>query len=82
MVDMKYWKIENGAVYEDTYTMRQIGGGFSISIPKRVVERKAREHGYGDDVDSFMGDFRVKAMYDNFTNIDVGYKFIRKEECD
>lgn len=70
-------KIEKGAVYENMYTMREIGGGISVSVPKKVVERKANELDLS--IKKFTEKYRVKAMYDNFKNIDVGYKFVKKD---
>jgi len=71
-------KIRNGEVYEDTYTLRVVGGGISTSIPKKVVERKARE--LGISVEEFIRDYEVQILYDDFKEIDGVFRFVKKEE--
>jgi len=71
-------KIDEINAYEKTYTIRAIGGGFSVSVPKEVVERKAKENGIS--VKKFKDRFAVKMLYDDFPNVDGAFKFVKKEE--
>lgn len=71
-------KIRNGEVYEDTYTLRVVGGGISTSIPKKVVERKARE--LGISVEEFIREYEVQMFYNDFGEIDGAFRFVKKEE--
>jgi len=69
-------KIDEVSAYEKTYTIRAIGGGFSVSVPKEVVERKAKENGIS--VEEFKEKFAVKMLYDDFSNVDGAFKFVKK----
>ena len=69
-------EIDEINAYEKTYTIRAIGGGFSVSVPKEVVERKAKENGIS--VEEFKEKFAVKMLYDDFTNVDGAFKFVKK----
>ena len=71
-------KIEKGQVYEETYTMRIVGGGISTSIPKIVVEKKARE--LGIPVKRFIEEYEVVAIFNDFKSFDLAYKFKKRED--
>ncbi len=71
-------KIENNSAYEETYSMRMVGGGISTSVPKIVVKRKAKE--LGIPIEEFIQNYKVKALFDDFKNIDVAFKFVKKED--
>lgn len=72
-------KIEDGKIYQDAYTLRVVGGGYSTSVPKRVVERKARE--LKISVEKFVETYEVIMMYDEFGgDIDGVFKFQKREE--
>lgn len=66
--------IDEDKTYEDTYTIRSIGGGFSTSVPKKVIERKAKEKGMSPD--DFAENHRVKMFYDDFKSVDGAFKFV------
>ncbi len=70
--------INTDKAYEETYSIRAIGGGFSVSVPKKVVERKAKENGMS--VENFKEKFAVKMFYDDFKDVDGAFKFVKKEE--
>ncbi len=69
--------IDTEKSYESTYTIRAIGGGFSVSVPKKVVERKAKEKNLS--VKKFREKYAVKIFYDDFSEIDGAFKFVKKE---
>lgn len=71
-------KIDRGEVYQDTYTLRAVGGGYSTSVPKRIVERKARE--LKVSVEDFIKNYEVVMMYNEFDDIDGAFKFQKKEK--
>ncbi len=56
--------INSDSSYEETYTMRVVGGGISTSVSKRVVERQAKEHGI--TFVEFIRDYEVVVLYDSF----------------
>jgi len=70
-------KIASGRIYQETYTIRTVGRGISTSIPKAVVERKARE--LGIPVEKFLKEYAVEVYFDEFGEFDLAYKFVKKE---
>ncbi len=73
-------KISKNKTYEKTYKMRQVGGGIRMSIPKPVVKRKAKE--LGISIEEFLEKYRIIALFDDFQEIDIAYKFVKKKEED
>jgi DMSO/TMAO reductase YedYZ molybdopterin-dependent catalytic subunit len=63
--------------YENAYTMRCVGGGISTSIPKKIVERKAKE--LGISVQEFIKDYEIVMMYNSFKVVDGVFIFRKKE---
>lgn len=63
--------------YERTYTMRSVGGGISTSIPKQIVERKAKEEGISPE--EFIESFRVVIFFDDYEEVDGAFRFVKKE---
>lgn len=71
-------EIDPRKAYEEFYTLRVVGGGISTSIPKTVIERKAKEAGI--TVEEFINQYGVVMLYDNFTEVDGAFKFVRKDK--
>jgi len=70
--------------YHKRYRVREIGGAFSISIPKEMVERKMREEGLDPDneadFEEFRKKYRVLMMFDSFGELDGAFKFVEVEK--
>lgn len=66
--------------YDETYTMRTVGGGISTSIPKKIVKRKARS--LGISIEDFVEKYRVQMFFDDFDSVDGAFKFVKKEEVE
>jgi len=70
--------VDTKKAYENTYSIRAIGGGFSVSVPKEVVRRKAKEKGMSEE--EFKDKFAIRVFYDDFGEIDGAFKFVEKKE--
>jgi len=70
--------------YHEKYTVREVGGGVSTSIPKQIVERKMRELGLNPDSEEDFKEFREKycvlMIFDDFGRVDGAFRFVRKDE--
>lgn len=65
--------------YQKRYRLRPIGRGISISIPKELVERKARE--LGITIEELIEKYGVVMMYDNFGNVDAAIIFEKRKKA-
>lgn len=64
-------------IEKDTYKIRKIGGGVSVSIPKKLIKEKAKEHRIS--VEEFLERFRVRALFDDFEGFDIAYEFVEEK---
>lgn len=71
-------KIDTKKAYEDTYKMQEVGGSYRANVPKKLVERKARELDL--DIEEFLDEYRVRVFYDNYKDVDAVFKFVEREE--
>lgn len=70
-------KIDIKKTYADTYTMRKVGGSITTTVPKKVVERKAKE--LGISVEELIENYVVTMLYNSFKDIDCAFIFEKKE---
>lgn len=66
-------KIDPKKAYHKHYRLRPIGRGISVSLPKELVERKARE--IGISVEELIKNYGVVMMYDDFDKVDGAFAF-------
>ncbi len=64
--------------YQKRYRMRPIGGGITVSVPKALVDRKARE--LGMTVKEFIRKYCVVMMFNDFGNVDGAFVFEKRRE--
>lgn len=69
--------IDTVKAFEETYTLRIVGGGASTSIPKTLIEQKAKELKL--TFDEFVEQYSVKMLYGSFEGIDGAFKFVKNE---
>lgn len=69
--------LDKTRLYEETYKLRGVGGGFSISVPKVVVKRKAKEKGM--TVEEFREKHRVKVYFNGLNAVDGAFEFVEKD---
>ncbi|MBA7684062.1 hypothetical protein ES703_92451 [subsurface metagenome] len=72
---MNKLKIDPKNSYHKHYRLRLIGGGISVSVPKELVERRARE--IGMTVKDFAKNYGVTMMFD-FDDVDGAFTFEKK----
>ena len=72
---------EKTVVYRKEYRMRRVGKeGVETTIPKLVIERAARKVGL--PTEDFISQFKVVHLFNNFTDFDAAYRFIRDEKTE
>ena len=77
---MEKLKIDPKKSYQKRYRMRSIGGGFVATVPKILVDRKARE--LEISLKDFIKNYCVVVMFDDFDKVEGMFTFekIRKVE--
>lgn len=70
--------INTQRAYEDTYKMQTVGGSIRANVPKKLVERKAKEVGL--EVEDFIERYKVRMFYDDYKDVDGVFKFVKEEE--
>ena len=68
-------------VYRKDYAVRKIGlSGYQAQIPILVLERAAESAGMS--VDEFIKEYRMEHLFNDFTEFNAAYRFVKKNEPD